>query len=195
LAPAHPAAAAPAASVVAERQAALAALATGVDPAGVGMAERRRIAVAVAVAAEVEAAPVVAVWEAAAPAQVTAAVTAVAQIGVRYRRRGGHPSEGFDCSGFTSWAWASAGVSLGRSSGDQLGTAGHRRAEAQLADLVGYPGHVMLYLGGDAVIHSPYTGRSVEVIPLRRHVDHFVTPAFEPAPARNPSVMARVRAF
>jgi len=35
---------------------------------------------------------------------------------------------------------------------------------AQAGDLMRYPGHVMMWLGvGQAIIHSPFAGRNVEV--------------------------------
>ena len=81
-------------------------------------------------------------------------------------------------------------------SGGQLALEGHRADQAQLADLVGYPGHVMLYLGGGVIVHAPYSGTTVEVQALRRHADHFVTPAFVAGvTSRNAFVMPRVRVF
>jgi peptidoglycan DL-endopeptidase CwlO len=199
LASIDPAAATPSAATV-EAQSGVATLAAQAADVVAGQARaataptRRRLAEALAAAAGVDAAPVVAAWEAAGPVRVAAAVAALTQIGVRYRRLGGSPDEGFDCSGFTSWAWSTVGVSLDHSSGGQLAPAGHGLDDALVGDLVGYPGHVMLYLGGGTVVHSPTTGRTVEVLPLRRHVDHFVSPPVEAA-VRNASVMTRVRAF
>lgn len=157
---------------------------------------RRQVATAVAAAAEVDPAPVVAAWEAATSTEVTVALVALSQIGVRYRALGGSPGEGFDCSGFTSWVWSAAGVELPHSSYAQLRADGHTIDEARLGDLVGYPGHVSMYLGGGTIVHSPQSGRTVEVQALRKHRDHFVTPAYDAADAgRNASVMTRVRAF
>lgn len=157
---------------------------------------RRQVAEAVAAAAEVDPAPVVAAWESATPTEIMVALAALSQVGVPYRRLGQSPEEGFDCSGFTGWVWSTAGVELPRTSYDQLRLDGHPLEEARLGDLVGYPGHVSLYLGGGTLVHSPTTGRTVEVQALRRYRNHFVTPAYEPVDAgRNASVMARVRAF
>jgi len=144
----------------------------------------------------VDPAGVVADWESAGTAQLAAALDALSQIGVHYRRLGSDPSQGFDCSGLTSYAWSTLGVELPRSSWEQLRVDGHGQGEALLGDLVGYPGHVMLYLGGGAIVHAPYTGRTVEVDALRRHVDHFVSPdAPAGVPVRHAFVMARVRTF
>lgn len=104
-------------------------------------------------------------WAATSVQQQTALMTGLAQLGVRYRSMGRTPEGGFDCSGFTSFAWQAAGVVLPRNSGDQI-RFGARRDEstAVAGDLVQYPGHVMMYLGvPGAVVHSPYTGTQVRV--------------------------------
>ena len=71
----------------------------------------------------------------------------------------------FDCSGLTSYAWRMAGVTLPRSSRDQMRAAETRDAWTALpGDLVYFPGHVMMSLGlPNAVVHSPQSGRVVEV--------------------------------
>lgn len=151
---------------------------------------------AVAAAAEVDAALLLPAWRAADPAQLVVALDALSQVGVPYRRLGDRPELGFDCSGLTSWSWANVGVELPHASGGQLALEGHHADQAQLADLVGYPGHVMLYVGGGVIVHAPYSGTTVEVQALRRHVDHFVTPAFVAGvTSRNAFVMPRVRVF
>jgi cell wall-associated NlpC family hydrolase len=95
----------------------------------------------------------------------TALMAAFSQLGVRYRRNSSIPGEGFDCSGLTTYAWGIAGVTLTRQSRSQMNNASARTIDtARAGDLAYYPGHVMLYLGVDkAIVHSPTTGRTVEV--------------------------------
>ncbi len=104
-------------------------------------------------------------WANADQAHQVALLSALTQVGVPYRRRTSEAGVGFDCSGLTTYAWAQSGVSLYRQSAVQIRNASARTSEtAQAGDLVYYPGHVMLWLGVDAlVVHSPYTGRNVEV--------------------------------
>lgn len=200
LAPAGRASAAPRTAAVRTEQVVLVGLASSATEAlrsgGGSLRVRRELAGAVATAAGVDPAPVVAAWEAASPTELAVALAALSQVGVPYRRLGSAPDQGFDCSGFTSWAWASAGVELPHSSYGQLALDGHPIEEARLGDLVGYPGHVELYLGGGAIVHAPTTGRTVEVEAMRKYRDHFVSPAGDDQGAgRNPSVMTRVRTF
>jgi peptidoglycan DL-endopeptidase CwlO len=200
LAPAGRAAAAPRTAAVRTEQVALVRLASSATEAlrsGSGsLRVRRELAAAVAIAAAVDPAPVVAAWEAASVTELEVALAALSQVGVPYRRLGTAPDQGFDCSGFTSWAWSTVGVELPHSSYEQLALDGHPAEEAHVGDLVGYPGHVELYLGGGVIVHAPTTGRTVEVGPLRKHRDHFVSPVVDDGGAgRNPSVMTRVRAF
>ncbi len=93
-----------------------------------------------------------------------AVLAALSQLGVPYRRYSSIPGEAFDCSGLTRYSWKIAGVDIERSSGNQFRAGDEvRREEAAVGDLVWYPGHVMLYLGlGDAIVHSPTRGRTVE---------------------------------
>lgn len=103
----------------------------------------------------------------AAPALVNqhAALAALTQLGVPYRSRASEPGVAFDCSGLTLFAYGSAGVTVPRSSGDQMRSAAQvDRDQAEVGDLVHYPGHVGMYLGGTIYVHSPEPGRTVEVI-------------------------------
>lgn len=104
-------------------------------------------------------------WLAADGPHQIALLTGLSLLGTDYRTRGDDPDEGFDCSGFTSWAWRAAGVELPRSSGDQISAADTRsQSTAMAGDLVQYPGHVMMYLGvGNVVVHSSTHDKGVEL--------------------------------
>lgn len=111
-----------------------------------------------------------------------ALMAALGQLGVPYRSMAQRPGAAFDCSGLTGYAWSMAGISLAHQSETQIRESAPRtRATAQAGDLVQYPGHVMMWLGvGDAIVHAPYTGRTVEVglISARRRSSvNFADPA------------------
>ena len=95
----------------------------------------------------------------------TAVLAALSQLGVAYHSDSSQPGVGFDCSGLTTFAWAEAGVSLPRQSGEQIASAAERdEATAEAGDLAQYPGHVMLYLGVEgAVVHASNPENDVEL--------------------------------
>jgi len=106
--------------------------------------------------------PAVLAGIAAAPTQVQAAIAyALAKQGDPYVWGATGP-DAYDCSGLTMMSYASAGISLPRTSFGQA-TVGTAVAEADLlpGDLV-FPdssmGHVMLALGGGLVIEAQRTG-------------------------------------
>ncbi|HSM67756.1 MAG TPA: NlpC/P60 family protein [Ilumatobacteraceae bacterium] len=107
----------------------------------------------------------VAAWATTTIEHQRAVLAAMTQVGVPYRYNTSKEGVGFDCSGLTTFAWARAGVSLVRQSGEQIRNAAPiGRESAKAGDLVQYPGHVMMYLGvGDAIIHSVMSGRTVEL--------------------------------
>lgn len=126
---------------------------------------RDRVAITAADALGLDADELVAAWIASPLDGQVAVVAAITQLGVPYRRYARAEGEAFDCSGLTSWAWSAAGIELERSSRYQYRAADRvERDEAQVGDLVYYPGHIMLFLGvGDAVVHAPTRGRTVEL--------------------------------
>ncbi|MDX6533983.1 MAG: peptidoglycan DL-endopeptidase CwlO [Gaiellales bacterium] len=72
---------------------------------------------------------------------------------------------GFDCSGFTRYAYARFGIDLPHSSYAQWGLGRHvSRAQLRPGDLVFFGlGHVGLWMGHGTFIHSPHTGTVVSV--------------------------------
>lgn len=92
-------------------------------------------------------------------------------IGTPYVR-GGTSMLGFDCSGFVQWAYKSVGVSLPRTAREQsvLGRP-IDSDEMEAGDIVafrhprrGY--HTGIYVGDGKFIHSPRSGKSVEITSL-----------------------------
>jgi cell wall-associated NlpC family hydrolase len=94
---------------------------------------------------------------------------AKSKIGIYYEWGGtGHP--GYDCSGLTQAAWAAAGVSLERTTYDQV-TEGYAVApmlsNLQPGDLIFYSGneHMAIYVGAGIVVHAPTTGQRIQYAP------------------------------
>ncbi|WP_241744241.1 C40 family peptidase [Cellulosimicrobium arenosum] len=83
-------------------------------------------------------------------------------VGVPYVYGGTTPN-GFDCSGFTSYVYAQAGISLPRTSGAQ-GSVGTKipRSQAQPGDLIWTPGHIAIYAGGNSQIDAPRPGKTIQ---------------------------------
>lgn len=80
---------------------------------------------------------------------------------------GGSTPAGFDCSGFTSYVYAKFGVKMAHSTYTQY-DAYERVARKNLlpGDLVFFSGvgHVGIYIGNGKMVHSPRSGKSVEVV-------------------------------
>ncbi|HEU5066347.1 MAG TPA: C40 family peptidase [Gaiellaceae bacterium] len=98
-----------------------------------------------------------------------AAGIALRAVGVPYRWGGTSPGSGFDCSGLVYWAYGKVGVDVPHSS-YALAEIGRRigRSHLKPGDVLffsGY-GHVGLYVGRNRMVHSPRSGRSVEVVRL-----------------------------
>jgi cell wall-associated NlpC family hydrolase len=94
---------------------------------------------------------------------------AYAQLGCPYVYGGTGPCHsGFDCSGLTSQAWASAGVSIGRTSYDQADLPHVSTSALEPGDILEFSGesHVGIYVGGGYLIDAPHTGADVEKVAL-----------------------------
>jgi peptidoglycan DL-endopeptidase RipB len=106
------------------------------------------------------------------------------QIGVPYSWGGGLPNGpsagveqdagkiGYDCSGFTRFAFAGVGVQIPKYSGDQYNTGRHiPPSQAKRGDLIFYgPGgsqHVTLYLGQGQMLEASSAAGHVTVSPVR----------------------------
>jgi cell wall-associated NlpC family hydrolase len=86
---------------------------------------------------------------------------------------GSNPSGWCDCSSLVQMAWASAGVSLPRTTFEQVdvGTAVSSVGQLEPGDLIfiagsdgtaASPGHVGMYVGDGYLINAPYTGQVVQ---------------------------------
>jgi len=122
-----------------------------------------------------------------APTTVTIAVTwALAQLGTPYSYGGdctaahsGNPAHECDCSSLIQQAYRASGIALPRTAAEQVkaGTAVASLNELQPGDLVFIPGakgtstapgHVGMFIGDGLLVHSPETGRNVQLAELAR---------------------------
>lgn len=93
---------------------------------------------------------------------------ALKYLGVPYRW-GGESRSGMDCSGLVQRAFADIGVKAPRTTYTQQAWSRLHRISASSAragDLVFWPGHVAVYLGGGQVVHAPRPGRVVSKAPV-----------------------------
>lgn len=115
---------------------------------------------------------------------------------IRYVRGGHDPATGFDCSGFVRYVFAHAiGMQLPTNSASQfLAGLKVRRADMKPGDLVFFHtggkrriSHVGIYISDGQFIHSPASGKSVQISSLDEAywAKHFVG-------AKRPEAMAMV---
>ncbi|MFG1808878.1 NlpC/P60 family protein [Streptomyces sp. NPDC049040] len=107
------------------------------------------------------------------PANSSVAAKAIAfahdQLGKPYVWGATGPSS-FDCSGLTQAAYKAAGITLPRTTGEQVGV-GTRVSQSDLepGDLIFFysdHSHVGIYIGEGNMIHAPHTGTVVKVAPI-----------------------------
>ncbi|MFW6640439.1 C40 family peptidase [Nocardiopsis algeriensis] len=109
---------------------------------------------------------------------------AYAQIGKPYVWGGTGPN-GYDCSGLTQAAWAAAGVSLPRTTYDQI-NAGQRVSweNMQPGDLMFFygasPSHVGMYAGNNTMVHASTSGRPIGTVTLSDYYRSNFTAAVRP---------------
>nr|WP_227748704.1 C40 family peptidase [Oerskovia douganii] len=166
---------APAVTVAAEAGFAIESAAVAVTPAPEPVVERvvetratttpsrssERTATAAASTATTEKKAAVEVPASAAGSSIVSIATRY--VGVPYVYGGTSP-DGFDCSGFTQYVFAQAGISLPRTSSGQ-GNVGTKvsRADAQPGDLIWTPGHISIYAGDGMQIDAPRPGKTIQV--------------------------------
>jgi cell wall-associated NlpC family hydrolase len=94
---------------------------------------------------------------------------------IRYVRGGHDPATGFDCSGFVRYVFAHAiGLDLPRNSAEQFQAGAKiKRSNMEPGDLVFFRthgkrriSHVGIYISNGRFIHSPTSGKSVEISSL-----------------------------
>ena len=109
-------------------------------------------------------------------AVLTAIAYAAAQLGKPYIWGGVGPV-GYDCSGLVMMAYEAAGISLPRTTFQQVyaGTPVYSDSQLEPGDLLftpgsdgtaAEPGHVGMYIGSGLVIQAPQTGEDVEITPF-----------------------------
>jgi cell wall-associated NlpC family hydrolase len=90
------------------------------------------------------------------------------QLGKPYLWGGAGPGA-FDCSGLVQAAWAAAGVSIPRTTYEQVAALPSiPRASLQPGDLIFLNGdtHVAMYVGSGMIIDAPRTGEVIRMLPL-----------------------------
>lgn len=101
----------------------------------------------------------------------TVIATAKQYLGLAYQWGGSSPETGFDCSGFTQYCFAQAGITIPRVSYNQAaGGITVLASEIRPGDIVCFNSpvsHVGIYLGDGLFIHSPKEGDVVKITALQ----------------------------
>ena len=111
-------------------------------------------------------------------------MSAMSLIGISYRWGGTSPKTGLDCSGFIQYVFRQAwGVNLPRTSAEMAKVGMPvKKVDLQPGDLVFFSrygrrvGHVGMYIGDGKFIHSPSTGKRIQIANLEKayYVKHYV---------------------
>lgn len=95
-------------------------------------------------------------------------------VGIPYLWGGTTPS-GFDCSGLVQYSYAHFGISLPRTSQEQVGSGSPVTGDLKPGDLLFFepsssgPQHVGMYVGNGMFIEAPHTGANVRIVPVRSY--------------------------
>jgi cell wall-associated NlpC family hydrolase len=73
----------------------------------------------------------------------------------------GNTPQGWDCSGLVMWYYEQVGITLHHSAyAEKYSGKPHKysQAKAKVGDIIGFPGHVGIYIGNGYMIHAPHPG-------------------------------------
>lgn len=95
---------------------------------------------------------------------------ALGYLGCQYRW-GGRTPAGLDCSGFCHAVYLHCGIAIYRNARLEPGYPVREipRSLLQIGDLLYFPGHIALYLGGGRLVHASGSGGSVAINSLRKN--------------------------